>query len=67
MGAYALCPSCTNINTGDTVYRCKVCNTVFCDACKNPSKIFGKDENCPVCETEVGVFRKQWAKMGRIG
>ena len=36
MGSYRNCPSCTNVNKGDRVYRCKnkKCGHIFCASCK---------------------------------
>jgi hypothetical protein len=49
--AYKRCPTCGSVEHGETIYRCKECNTIFCGNCITwESRIFSSGRlSCPSC------------------
>ena len=45
--AHASCPNCNNTRSGDGVYRCYKCGSIYCDACARTGLVHNY---CPKCQ-----------------
>jgi hypothetical protein len=57
-------PGCYNDSTGDHIYLCKNCGSLFCEKCGDSSGLFART-NCPKCHSSNTKFHCSISLWGR--
>jgi phage FluMu protein Com len=68
-GIYKKCNDCGNTAKGTGIWRCNLCNHIFCEACQNTAGDWFQGPRCPKCKKLLleAIGDRNYREMGKIG